>query len=724
MTGAAVSGLTFAFTLTGFPTNKLNSALAAGPVRLNAWVTIEPDDTVSVMVPSAEMGQGVMTTLPKILAEELDADWSKIKPVWAPPNPKLYGNPHPLFKGAQVTAASVSVPAFFLPLRLAGAQARRILMESAAKKWGVSVDELTTEPSTVIHKFSGRKFSYGEIVSFASLPKKLPKILEKDLKKPSEFRLIGKSLPRLDVPSKVNGSAKYGIDVHLPGMVYATLMQSPMDGAKPDKVNIPEVKKVKGVIAVIPLPFGVAVIGKTLESTIAGREILEVTWNTKNATAAEFDSEKAKRQYAEHAAKPHASPKLWFGKGDSKNPLKNASKVIERHYSSSYAYHAQMEPMSAVAKTSPDGKSAEIWLGTQSNFLAALITSKVLKTSPMKIKINQHLLGGGFGRRIWPDPAIQAAVLSKIVKKPVKLIATREDDFAAARPRPMTHHALKAGLNDDGKIVGWHHRLVAENVDAVAAPPRFKATGGKDIIGWRGLEQPFYDFNNIRADAVREIRGMRVHAWRGIGAGYNRFASESFLDELAGEMGVDPLDLRLQLTRGHPRVHNVIKEVAELAKWGQKRPDNRGLGISFSDYHGSLAAGVAEISVNRTTGKIRVHDYWATVDPGIVIDPKNVRAQMESCVIYGISGALKEKLTISGGAVQQSNFHDYQVARMMDIPEIHVKIIATDNPPTGMGEVGVPPVAPAVANAFASLTGKRLRDLPMSSSRVKKALAS
>jgi len=724
ITGAGKGGITFAFTLTGASMAKPSVILAAGPVRLNAWVTIEPNNTISVMVPSAEMGQGVMTSLPKILAEELDADWDKINPVWAPPNPKLYGNPHPLFKGAQVTAASVSTPAFFLPLRLAGAQARRILMESAAKKWGVSLDELSTKPSMVIHQKSGRKLSYGKIAAFTNSPKKMPNISEKDLKKPSEFRLIGKNMPRLDVPSKVNGTAKYGIDVILPGMVYATLMQTPMEGAKAVKVNIPEVKKVKGVMAVIPLPFGVAVIGKTVEATRSGRDALKVKWDTQKATAGKFDSEKAKNQYANHAKKPHSKPKVWFAKGDSKTPLKGASKVIERDYSSAYTYHAQMEPMAAVANTAPDGKSAEIWLGTQSNFLAALITSKVLKTSPMKIKINQHLLGGGFGRRIWPDPAIQAAVLSKIIKKPVKLIATREDDMSAARPRPMTHHALKGGINKEGKITGWHHRLVAENVDAVAAPPRFKATGGMDIIGWRGLEQNFYDFTNVRADAVREVRGMRVHAWRGIGAGYNKFASEAFLDEMAEEIGVDPLKLRLDLTSAHPRVHNVIKEVSQLADWDKKRPANRALGIAFSDYHGSLAAGVADISVNKRSGKIKVHNYWMTVDPGIVIDPQNVVAQMESCVVYGISGALKEKLTIAGGAVQESNFHDYHVARMMDTPEIHVKIIPTDNPPTGIGEVGVPPVAPAIANAFAKLTGKRLRSLPMSSEEVKKVLNS
>lgn len=719
---AGAGGLTFAFTLAGGLAGRIGEALAANEAKLNAWVTIGTDDAIYIMVPGAEMGQGVMTALPKILAEDLDADWSRVKPVWAPPNPKLYGNPHPLFNGAQVTAASVSVAGFYEPLRIAGAQARRVLMEAAAKHWGVPVEQVSTEPSTVVHGTSGRKLTYGQIAAFAMVPDIPPKIGKEDLKKPSRFRLIGKDVPRLDVPSKVNGTAQYGIDVMRPGMVYATLMQSPMEGAKPDKVNVPQVMRVKGVTKVIPLPFGVAVVGESVEATRAGREVLDVTWNTENAVAAGFDSDIAKAEYAEHAEKPHNEPKTWFVEGDAKNPLKGASTVIERTYSSEYAYHAQMEPMTAVADTAPDGKSAEIWIGTQSNFLVALVTSQVLGTTPDKITVHQQMLGGGFGRRIWPDAAVQATVISKIVQKPVKLIATREDDVAAARPRPMTHHLLRAGLDTGGGITGWHHRLVAENVDAIAAPPRFKATGGKDVIGWRGLEQPFYDIPNRLADAVREIRGMRVHAWRAIGAGYNKFASEVFLDEIAAETGVDPVQLRLQLTKNHPRAHNIVKVVADMADWDRKRPEGRGLGIAFSDYHGTFVAGAAEISVDRDTGRIKVHEYWTAVDPGIVIDPRHVVAQMESGVVYGISGALKERLTVSKGAIEQSNFHDYEVARMSDVPEIHVRISATDDPPTGLGEVGVPPVAPAIANAFAALTGKWLRYLPMSPERVKEAL--
>ena len=301
---------------------------------------------------------------------------------------------------------------------------------------------------------------------------------------------------------------------------------------------------------------------------------------------------------------------------------------------------------------------------------------------------------------------------------------TREDDIAAARPRPMTHHVLKAGLDAKGNITGWHHRLVSENVDAVAAPPRFQATGGKDYIGARGLDQAFYAIPNATCEYVREIRGMRVHAWRGIGAGYNKFAAESFLDEVAAASGKDPLTLRLELTKKEPRATAVIQAVAEMSDFRYRRRNKqRAMGIAFSDYHGAFSAGVAEISLDRKTGKVKVHNYWVAADPGLVIQPDHVHGQLESAVVYGLSAALLEELTVKDGAVQQTGFADYQVLRMSDLPEIHTQIVTSDNPPAGMGEIGVVCVAPAIANALFELTGKRFRALPMSPERVKQALA-
>lgn len=719
----AAGALTFTFTVSGLAGRAAEVLAAEAAAKFNAWVTIAADGMVTVMMPAAEMGQGTLTSLSLILAEELDADWSKVTTQYAPPIPKIYGNYHPLFRGAMLTAASVSTPGYWMPMRIGGAQARRVLMDNVARHWGVPLGELSTDAGFVVHASSGRRISYGDVVKFASVPEQPPQITEADLKKPSQFRLIGRQdIGRMDVPSKVDGSARYGIDVRLPGMLYASVLESPSEGAKPAQVNADEVMKIPGVKKVLPLPFGVAVLGETVYATRKARSALKVRWDASASPAKGFDSEKAMQEYARHGRDPNAKAMTWFEKGDARKALAAAARTLEAEYQSVHCYHAQMEPMNCVARVAADGQSAEVWTGTQSNALAALVAANVLKTTPDKIQVHQHLLGGGYGRRIWPDAVAQAVVLSKITKETVKLMLTREDDLAAARPRPMTHHILKAGLDSKGGLVAWHHRLVAENVDAVAAPPRFKATGGKDIIGWRGLEEPFYGVPNMLADAVREIRGMRVHAWRGIGAGYNKFAAESFLDEVAHAMGKDPLALRLELTKDHPRANAVIRAVAEMAGWSRPRGNDRALGIAFSDYHDSFSAGIAEVSVNRKTGKIRVHDYWVAADAGILVQPENAHAQLESAVVYGLSSALTEELTFKDGAVVQTNFHQYQVLRMKDVPQIHTRVIATDNAPTGLGELGVPCVAPAIGNAVFRLTGKRLRQLPMSAERVKAVL--
>jgi isoquinoline 1-oxidoreductase beta subunit len=711
--------LTFSFTFAGRATNALAQD---APTKFNAWVSLAPDGTVTVMMPAAEMGQGSLTSLSLILAEELDADWSKVTTQYAPPIPKIYGNYHPLFHGAMLTAASVSTPGYWMSMRMGGAQARRVLLDNVAKQWNVPVTELTTEPSTVVHAASGRRISYGEVVKFAAVPEQPPQVTEADLKKPSQFRLIGrKDIARVDVPSKTDGSAKYGIDVRLPGMLYASVLEAPFDGAKPASVDSAEAMKVPGVKKVLTLPFGIAVLGDTVHATRKGRNALKVKWDTASGPMGGFDSERAMQEYARHGRDPSTKAMSWFEKGDAPKALAGATKKLEAEYSSVHCYHAQMEPMNCVARVAPDGQSAEIWTGTQSTALAAFVASNVLKTTPDKIKVNQHLLGGGYGRRIWPDAVAQAVVLANITKEPVKLLLTREDDLTAARPRPMTYHFMKAGFDGGGNLIAWNHRLVAENVDAVAAPPRFKATGGKDIIGWRGLEEPFYAVPNILADAVREQRGVRVHAWRGIGAGYNKFAAESFLDEIAHASGKDPLALRLELTKGDPRANAVIRAVAEMAQWDKPRPKGRALGIAFSDYHDSYSAGIAEVSLEKN-GKIRVHDYWIAGDAGLVVQPQNAHAQLESAVVYGLSSALYEELTFKDGAVQQTNFHQYQVLRMSDVPRIHTKVVVTDNPPTGLGELGVPAVAPAIGNAVFKLTGKRLRQLPMSPARVSATL--
>lgn len=722
---ASSTGLTFSLALGGSMLMSKNAQAADPAIKLNAWITIGTDDTVTMMVPTAEMGQGTTTALPLILAEELDADWTKVKAEFAPPNPKVYGNPHHLLNGGQATLASVAVAGYFTPLRVLGAQARQVLVDAVAAKWNVPASELTTDKGQVIHAKSNQRISYGEIAKFATVPAELPKISANDLKKPDQFKLIGRAdLGRTDVKSKTNGSAQFGIDVTVPDMVYATILEAPLEGAKAENINTEEAMAIPGVTKVIPLPFGVAVIGNSVQATRLARNVLKqkVTWNTTGAVAANFDSEKAKKDYENQGQNAMAKTMDAYKRGDALTGLVNATQTIEATYWTEHCYHAQLEPMNCIARIGADGQSAEIWTGSQFAFLGTVAASGILKTTPDKIKVNQQLLGGGFGRRIAPDIIAQAVVLANVTKQTVKLLLTREDDMAAARPRPMTHHVLRAGLDESGNLVGWRHRMVAENVDAIASPPRFQATGGRDYIGWNGLDLPHYDIPNTLAEGVREIRGMRVHAFRGIGAGHNKFAIECFVDEVAHAKKMDPLAMRLQLTKNDARANAVLREVAKMADWKRKRP-GRALGLAFSDYHGSVSAGVVEVSLNRANGKIKVHNMWLAVDPGIAVQPTNVLAQLEGAAVFGLSVALLEELTIRNGAPVQSNFNDYPVLRMSDMPEIHTKIVASNAAPTGMGEIGVLPVAPAISNAVFQLTGKRLRALPMSPERVKKALA-
>jgi isoquinoline 1-oxidoreductase beta subunit len=721
---ASASGLTFSFVLGGAGLIGKDAQASDSAMKINAWVTIGTDNTVTVMVPTGEMGQGTLTALPLILAEELDADWSKVKTEFAPPMPKVYGNPHPLLNGGQASLASIAVEGYFKPLRLLGAQARLVLVNAVADKWQLPATELTTDTGFVIHAKTNQRISYGDVAKFATIPAELPKINDSDLKKPAQFKLIGRSdIGRSDVKSKTNGTAQFGIDVSVPDMVYATVLEAPMEGAKAENINSDEALAIAGVTKVIPLPFGVAVIGNSVYATMMARNVLKqkVTWNTTGAIAAKFDSEKAKKDYANQGMDPNAKTMDAFKRGDSITAMVNAKQTLEATYWTEHCYHAQLEPMNCMARINPDGQSAEIWVGSQNAFLGTVATSGILKTTPDKIKVNQQLMGGGFGRRIAPDTIAQAVVLANVTKQTVKLMLTREDDMAAARPRPMTHHVMRAGLDDAGNLIGWRHRLVAENVDAIAAPPRFQATGGRDYIGWNGINLPHYNIENATAEAVREIRGMRVHAFRGIGAGHNKFAIECFLDEVAHAKKTDPLAMRLQLTQHDARANAVLREVAKMSDWKRKR-NGRGLGIAFSDYHGTLAAGVVEVSLNRQTGKIKVHHMWLAVDPGLAIQPVNILAQLEGAAVFGLSVALIEELTIKDGAPVQSNFNDYPVLRMSDMPEIHTKLIKSDAAPTGMGEIGVLPVAPAIANAIFQLTGKRLRALPMSPQRVKNAL--
>jgi isoquinoline 1-oxidoreductase beta subunit len=714
------AGLTFAFALGPSSEAAFGQTAAAPLTKINAYISIAPDGVITIMAPAAEMGQGVMTSLPLIVAEELDADWSKVRVEQAPVHPDYN---HPVHRG-QLVLGSLTVVGYWMPCRTAGAQARRVLLNAAAEHWGVPGTEVATEPSTVVHRASGRKLSYGEIAGFAKVPAELPKIAPADLKPVSEFRLLGKDVMRVDLPAKTNGTARYAMDIDLPGMVYATVTHAPVRGSGPESFNADALKQMPGVVDVVALPEGVGILGRSVPEVFAARGKLEVTWR-KGAPGFAHDSERDLKHYLEDVRDHGRKDKVTKERGVAPGALQGVARVVRREFTSDYVYHAQMEPSTCTAWVK--GDSAEIWSGTQWPTRSVEDAAKIVGLPPEKITLHQLQIGGGFGRRLYIEYVTEAVQLSKAVGKPVKLIQTREDDVASGRFRPMTAQQVEAHLDHEGKIVGWRHRVAAEPVvPQIYGDARWKAQQGFDHIALWGTELPYYDVANQVTEHVYEDRGARVAPWRGIGAGYTNFASESVIDELAHEAGKDPVQFRLALLT-EPRAKKVVETAATMAEWGRKRTETA-LGAAFVKYGiqpagESLSATVAEISVDRASGRIRVHNIWIAVDPGLPLQPDNIAAQVESAVIYGLGAALKERITIKDGVVQQSNFHDYEVMRMADVPAIGVEVIRGSDRPTQVGELGLPSVAPAIANAFFALTGKRLRHLPMAPAEVKQALA-
>jgi isoquinoline 1-oxidoreductase beta subunit len=716
----AAAGLTFALTIAPDALSLIDEAFAdapdsSAPYAPNVWLKIAPDGTITMVSPAAEMGQGSFTSLPVIIAEELDADWTKVRPVFPTDwDDKKYGNPG--YNYTFQTSASASVTGYFTSLRIAGAQARRVLLEAVAAKWAVPVAELSTEPSVVMHKSSGRRIGYGEIAAFAKVPEKLPAIEEADLKPVGNFRLIGTDIARIELPLKVTGKARYGMDVQVPGMVYAAVLQSPYPGGAPVQVDDARARAVPGVTDIFKLPGGVGVIGTTVEGTQAAKNLLRVTWS--DAPGARLDSERALEDLGAIGRDKSRDGVAYEKTGDAKAAMTSAKSVFRGEYRTRYVYHAQMEPMNATAAVSADGQSAEIWVGTQAGTSLLNGVARLLQTERSKITLHQQFLGGGFGRRGNHETVYDAVRLAKAAGKPVKLIWTREDDLTFGKFRPMTAHHIEAGFDAGGKLVAWHHRIVAESVLAfVSGDP----TPRQDRIVMKGSPAVQYPVANKLAEHVIEDRGARLSPWRGVGNGHNAFAIESFVDEMAKEFGKDPVAFRLELSEGVPRMQHLIRVVAEMSDWTRKR-NGTALGIGTMVKDDTLAAGVAEVSLDRATGKIKVHNFWAAVDAGIAVQPRNLAAQTEGSIVYALGSVLREKITIKDGRVLQSNYSDYEVARMSDVPNIEIKIVSTANKPTGGGEEGVPLVACAVGNAIAALTGVRLRELPFSPDHVRGAL--
>src|SRR5215469_7201492 len=692
------------------------TASAAGPFAPNAWVTIGEDGIITIVPPAVEMGQGVQTSLPLILAEELDADWSKVRLAATPDNDKVYGNP--AFRDQLTTVGSFAVTGYYEKLRLAGAQARAVLLANAAEAWSVPVAELITKPGVVVHTKSGHKISYGDLAEIAKVPDPLPQITPANLKPTSQFRLIGKDVPRLDTAAKVNGTAKFGIDTQLPDMLYAAIFYPAVQHQKPEQIDDSAAKAVTGVVKVVTLPAGVGVIAETIEAARKAKDALKVTWSA--APAQTYTNEQILQDYAAIAADWNQPGVEMLNKGDAAAAIKGAARVLTAEFFSEHVSHVCMEPLNATVKV--DGDRVETWSGNQSPTTMKILGSIAAGTTPDKVTVHTTYLGGGFGRKTDGDDLFQATLLAKAVSpRPVHMIWSREDDIMNDKFRPLTAQRIEVGLDANNNVVAWRHRIVNESYFARIMPPDLFAKIKQDIVSGGGGDMS-YAVPNHRVEWVRAARGVDVGAWRGIAAGYTKFAIETLIDEIAALKNMDPVAYRMTMLKDEPRAATVIKTVADMANWGQRR-QGRAIGIAYSNALHSYTAAAAEVSVDEASGEIRVHHIWAAVDAGLAVQPKNIVAQIESAMTFGLGAALIEQITIKDGVVQQTNFHEYRVMRMSDVPPMDVKVISTDSKPTGIGEAGVPVVAPAIANGVALLTGKRLRHLPMTPDRVKRGLA-
>lgn len=683
------------------------------------WVQVNPDNTVEILFPSTEMGQGSHTGLPQILADELDADWDRVTIKQLNEDDRRFGNP--AFGNVLYTAGSSGVYAYFPLLREAGANLRDMLRQRVADEWGVAIDDLSTSNNRVTHAGSGRSLSYGEIVS-------LPGFAETRLGQPAslksydEFTLIGKSVPRRDVPPKSTGKAVYAIDVRLPNMLYATVLRAPVEGETVVSLDDAAARATPDVVDVLILPDGVAVIANNLHASFAGRAALAVTWS-ETSPFRKTSSSKTLAAY-EQAARGETPGEAWRAEGDAAAALSTAGQVVEGMYTSDYAYHAQLEPMAAVARVDEDGKGAEIWAGTQTQSWTTRTATEVLGTTQDRITLNMMTMGGGFGRRteLMQNYVRDALLCSKHSQRPVKVVWSRTDDLKSGAFRPAAAQYLRAAVDENGVLGAWHHRVATPSVIAYFNPVRWAQVEPKDIISMRGAENQFYGIAHFLAEHVITERHARILPWRGIGAAYTSFAAEAFMDEVAASAGVDPLEFRKSLTRDNPRGSALLDKVAAMAAEVPLQ-EGRARGLAFAGYGNTQTAGIAEISINRQSGEIRVHHVWVAVDAGLIISPDNSHNQIEGGVLWGVSASLYERVSITDGVVDQENFYDYPILRNSNSPVIDVYLAQNTEKPTQIGEAGNPMVAPAIANAFYALTGRRIRHMPFTPDRVLEALA-
>jgi isoquinoline 1-oxidoreductase subunit beta len=706
-TGAVVGGglvLGFSVSLPG----KRGKAFAAhGPAILNAFVRIDADSTITVMVNKSEMGEGVYTSMPMLSAEELECDWKKVRVEPAPVAPAYN---HTAF-ATQLTGGSTSIPSEWERMRMMGAVAREMLIAAAAQTWGVEKTSCRAENSVIVHS-SGRKLSYGELAERAAEMAVPAPVMLKD---PSNFKIIGKPTPRLDTPDKVTGKALFGLDAKVPGVLTALIARPPVFGGKVKRFSAVKAMEVPGVRQVVQVPSGVAVVAESFWSAKKGRDVLEVAWD--EGTLSKLSTADLRNEYANLAKTPGATAKQ---AGDSDRALKVAVKRIDAEYEVPYLAHATMEPLNCLVDLRADG--CDIWTGTQSQTWERDAAVKILGLKPEQVSVHTMFLGGGFGRRANPhsDFVSEALQVAKAIKKSVKVVWTREDDTTGGYYRPMWYDRLSAGLDEKGNLTAWQHTIVGQSIMEGTAFEKAMTKGGVDEASVEGAADSPYEIPNCLVSLHSPKSGVPVQWWRSVGHSHTGFVVESFIDEVAFAAGRDPYEFRRSLLAKHPRNRGVLDLAARAAGWGKPTSPGRARGIAVHQSFGSFVAQVAEVSVS-PEGEVQVHKVVCAVDCGRVVNPSTVEAQIESAIVFGLTAAMYGVITFKNGRVERDNFDTYPLLRIGEMPLVEVHILNNDEPPSGIGEPGTPPIASAVTNAIFAATGKRVRRLPIDQEALKKA---
>ncbi len=693
VSAVAGGGLLLGFPLAG--ASKAATEADSTGFNPNAWISISSDDSVTLQVASSEMGQGIMTGIAMILAEELDADWSKVKAEFAPAD-KAYTNPK---MGRQATGGSTAVRGFWSPLRKAGAVAREMLVQAAAQQWQVDAADCRAEKGAVIHDEAGKTLRFGALADAAA---KLPVPDEVFLKEPDEFVLLGKPMPRLDTPLKVDGSAVFGMDVQLDGLLTATVVRCPTLGGKVKAFQAKAALEIPGVKVVKQISSGVAVIAEHYWAAKQGRDALQIEWE--HGPNQGLDS---KTITAEFTKAVDSAGMVERDDGDIESGLKQATMTLEAVYSVPYQAHACMEPMNATADVRADG--CDLYLPTQNQTRSQVAAMNLTGLPEAKVKVHTTYLGGGFGRRGDDDFVKDAVECSMVVAKPVKVIWSREDDILYDKFRPATYNRLRGGVDAEGKIIAWEHRIAGASI--MAQKQRGRVPNGRDWSNTEGAKNIPYDIANLYVSFAMYNPGIPAGFWRSVGSSQNAYITECFFDELAALAGKDPLQARLELMDAHPRYAGVLKLATQQAGYGKPLAQGHAHGMAVAASFGSFVAQVAEVSVERSG--VRVHRVTCAVDCGMIVNPDTIRAQMESAIAYGLTATLKSEITIQDGHTVQRNFDDFPLLRIDEMPEVDVHILPSSEDPGGIGEPGVPPIAPAVVNAVFALTGKPVRSIPI-----------